>query len=263
LNINGIVETTQSTQSSSEEMFTQMTSLFDEFTGFIKALGLSAGQDEDGNNLLTVGNDMVVMGETMLNDVTVTGDLIAGLMRFDTLENSIDILGPTCYNPITGEADTTLCESQTLYLQKSLAGNIDLLDGAVTITPEGLMNVDGEIRAKKYSVATQTVDDASAGKSAILAGDVSTIVITTALNDNSLIFVTPDTPVLVGTKKIGPTEFEITMDKKEHEDVIVSWWIVDSVEQLSNDGTGDTIASGDDTSGSSGGTGGGAGGGGV
>ena len=180
---------------------------------------------------------MIVLGETLLNDVTVSGDLTAGLIRFDTLENSIDILGPSWLDPITGEPNTILCESQPLFLQKNLAGNIDLLDGTVTISPDGLVDVQGEIRAEKYSVASKTTDDASAGKSVILAGETVITVTTTALNDNSLIFVTPDTPVLLGTRKIGPTEFEITIDKKEHNDIIVSWWIVDSVDRLTFDGT--------------------------
>jgi hypothetical protein len=255
MELHGISESTQSQEQDPQEMLDQMTSLFDEFTGFIEALGLSAGQDENGNELLTVGGDMLVLGETMLNDVTVTGDLVAGLMRFDTLESSIDILGPACYNPTTGEADTFLCESQTLYLQKSLAGNIDLLDGTVVITPEGLVTIDGEIRAEKYSVASPALDNASAGKSVILAGETIITVNTTALNDNSLIFVTPDTPVLLGTKKTGPAEFEITLNDPEASDIVVSWWIVDSFDQLTSDGSIDTIATGDDTSGSSGGTG--------
>jgi hypothetical protein len=244
LALNGISESTSSVQDESANVLAEMTTLANDVNEMVAALGLTAGLDENGDELLTISNDMVALGDTTLSDVTVTGDFLAGLVKIDSIESSIDVLGPECYNPETGVKDGVLCDTQTLYLQKSLAGNVDILDGTVSISPDGLLNVEGEVRAEKYAVSNKAVTDASAGKAVMLAGETSVLVNTTALNDNSLIFVTPDRPVLVGSQKTGTAgEFEITLDKKEREDVIISWWIVDSYDELvETGGTGDTVA---------------------
>ena len=234
MELHGIVESTQSILASQEGLFTQMTALYEEFKSFAGSLSLSAGKDAEGNDLLTVNSDLVVLGETTLGDVNITGNLMAGLIKIDTLANSIDILGPACYNKETGEIDGDLCADQTLYLQKSLAGNIDLFDGVVTIQPDGLLDVKGEIRAEKYAVSTKETSKASAGKNVILAGNTSIEVTTDALNDNSLIFVTPNKPVLVGSKKTGDNTFEITLVENQDNDIEVSWWIVDSYDNVSS-----------------------------
>jgi hypothetical protein len=195
-------------------------------------VGLSAGTDAEGNALLTVNNDLAVLGDTTLSDVTIIGNLMAGLVKIDSLENSIDVLGTACYNPETGLLDSEACTSQTLFLQKSLAGNIDLFNGIVTVSPDGLLNVNGEIRAEKYAVSSKSASKASAGKATIVAGQTTIEINTEALTENSLIFVTPNEPVLLGSKKTNTYSFEISMETAKDTDIEVSWWIVDNVETL-------------------------------
>ena len=93
-----------------------------------------------------------------------------------------------------------------------MAGNIDLFNGVVTISPDGLLVIEGEVRAEKYSVATQDISSASAGKVIIKAGELSTYITTEALTDKSLIFATPNKPVILGTSKSDKeNEFKITI----------------------------------------------------
>ena len=47
-----------------------------------------------------------------------------------------------------------------------------------------------------------------------------------SMTANSIIFVTPERPVAIGSKKIGSDEFEITLDAALEEDLRVNWWIV-------------------------------------
>ena len=59
-----------------------------------------------------------------------------------------------------------------------------------------------------------------------LAGKTSVTVQTTALSTTSRIFVTPDSPVAIGAKKINSNTFKVTIPSIQAEDVKVNWWIV-------------------------------------
>ena len=169
---------------------------------------------------------MNVLGSITASNLTLTDGLNVGLLKINSQENSIDILGTPCYNPDTLAGDETLCEAQTLYLQKNLAGNVNILDGALIIEANGNVKVNGTLSTNKLNINTDSVAAASAGKVTILAGDTNVQVDTTALGDNSLIFVTPERPVVIGSKKIDNTKFEIELKDPESADLDVSWWII-------------------------------------
>jgi hypothetical protein len=106
---------------------------------------------------------MNVLGDTTLSNLTVTGDLMAGMIEIDTLENSINVLGVSCYNDETGETNEECLEmtDQTLYLQKTLSGNLDVFNGKLVIEPSGNMRLDGDLEVtgsvKSESVETDSV----------------------------------------------------------------------------------------------------------
>ena len=77
------------------------------------------------------------------------------------------------------------------------------------------------ITSNKYNVA-----GASAGRTVIKKEEISVIVETEYLTKDSLIFVTPEKPVAIGSKKVEDNKFEITLDKSLDEDLEVSWWVV-------------------------------------
>jgi hypothetical protein len=207
-------------------ILTNITTTIDSFKSFITALGLRA--DEQTQSLI-VDSNLNVMGNTTLTDATVTGDLQVGLMKVDTLQNSLDVLGVSCYNPDTNALDNTLCQSQTLFLQKSLAGNLDIFNGKMIFEPNGNLKVQGTIEAEKFAVNTTKTESATAGKAIIPAGQLTFEVKTTSITDSTLILVTPETPAAIGSK-INDTKdgFIITLKDTETNDLPVNWLLVET-----------------------------------
>jgi hypothetical protein len=142
LGIDGTQETSESS-SSAAGLLASMQALYDEFTGFIDALGISQVDGE-----LVVNTSMSVLGDTTLNNVTVTGDLTAGLIKLGTLENSINILGAPCYDLGTDLYNEEECTFQTLYIQKNLAGNVDFFNGAIVLDPRGNVKIAGDLEVE-------------------------------------------------------------------------------------------------------------------
>jgi hypothetical protein len=172
----------------------------------------------------TISGDLTVLGRTTLTDLGVTGKIISGLMSIDGAEGKINVLGD-------------------LKLQSNGFGNIDLFAGKVTVDHTGNITTEGTVTAK--AVRTDTVDtekltltnhdsstsavlSASAGKVTIPAGQTSVDVTTSALTSNSLIFVTPENPVAIGSKKKDSDTFTIKLGASLSSDLKVNWWIVDA-----------------------------------
>jgi hypothetical protein len=209
-------------------LVSEITEVYTEFKEFTEALGLSKIVDEDGNDLLAIESNMTVTGNTSLADVTITGDVMAGLIKIDTIDNSIGVVGPEC------DDNKELCQTQTLYLQNTLAGNVDILDGTVVITPEGILKVEGTVEAKVFAVNVEDTLGATAGKVTIEKGQTTIEVQTTALTDTSLILATPREPVRFATKKTGSDTFEINLGEEIDTDVEFDWFIVQVTTESGN-----------------------------
>jgi hypothetical protein len=220
-------ESTQSTTSLGlSGILANITQTVDNFKSFVTALDLRA--DEETQSLI-VDSNLNVIGNTTLTNVTITGDLTAGLMKFNTLENSLDVLGVSCFNPDTNELNDVLCQSQTLYLQKSLAGNIDIFNGKIVLEPNGTLKVQGIVEAEKFAVNTAKSESATAGKAIIPSGDTSFEIKTTAVSSQTLILVTPERPVALGSKVSDTGDsFIITLKDPEAEDLSVNWLLVET-----------------------------------
>jgi hypothetical protein len=154
-------------------------------------------------------SDLNVVGNTILNSLTTTGNVHVGLLTFDSSDQSINAIGTT------------------LSLQNKLgAGNIDRFSGKVLMTTDGSIKTVGEVTAKKFNVDTADVAGASAGKVTIPAGEDFAIVETTALTPDSLIFVTPQKPVAIGSSKYDDTTILIELSEPATQDLEVNWWII-------------------------------------
>jgi hypothetical protein len=235
----GIDQTSESTESSESSPITDIFSIaaevagiFDEFKAFIAALGLSSEVDEEGNDILSVASDLNVLGNTTLSDLTVTGDLAVGLLEINSLDNSIDVLGPPC------GVNSILCESQTLHLQKGLAGNVNIFDGQVVIEPSGNLLVQGTIEAETVVAEEFKVKSTSAniGSDIMLTGNTEVTILTSSVTETSKIFITSTSStndqVLYVSAKTANESFTVTLDQPAIADISFDWWVLSIEDQV-------------------------------
>jgi len=236
------MSTPESTESSStvpdtpEGILAEMYTLFDEFKSFIASLSLST----DGQTL-TAAADFNVLGETTLSNLTITGDINAGLMKIDTLNNVFEVAGPSCYNELLGTTNTQLCADQTLYLQKSLAGNVDILNGGLVVNPDGNVTVKGTLIAEKVEatdVATENVTILAASKTIgsgiIPAGQTEVAIDNTLITSTSKIFITATSSTggqaVIVKGKVEGASFTVAVDNSVSSDITFDWWVVNMAE---------------------------------
>ena len=206
-----------------------MLTVFEDFKTFVQSIGMSA----TANGELLVNNDTIILGDTTLNNVTVTGNLQVGLINIDTIENSIQTLGTACYNPESGIIDSQMCADQTLYLQKNLAGNLDFFNGKVTITPDGTFNIAGDLTADKIQANEFSLTGMSdvIGSSILPAGETSITIENFGVTENAKIFVTPTSPTggqaLVVSNKSEGSSFTVSVNAPYTSNITFDWWVLD------------------------------------
>ncbi|MBD3365732.1 MerR family transcriptional regulator [candidate division WWE3 bacterium] len=225
----GVLESTESTSSTSNKddpslVLMEIESVYDEFKEFVAALGLSVNTETE---TLIAESNFTVIGQTTLADTTITGDLAVGLLTIDSMENSIGITGPSCYSEITGETNEALCKTGTLYLQKNLAGNLDIFNGKIVLSPDGNLEVAGAVAASAIRVDE---NGGTIGSGMLEAGETSLIVASAEITSKSKIFVTPTNSTVGQTLWIGEkTEgesFEVKIDSPVDSDITFDWWII-------------------------------------
>jgi hypothetical protein len=226
----GIKESTESTESSEStsstslagltESISTMEQIYTDFKQFVASVGLSLNEETE---TLVAENNFTVLGETTLSDTTITGDLSIGLMNIDSVENAINIKGPSCYSEITGDMNTEICEIQALYLQKNLAGNVDVFNGKIILKPNGEI-VTNDVLAETY----KGIENENIGRTIIHSGEKEVFVENPAIKEKSRIFITPHRPVSVALVNIEENEgFYLGTENKITEDLIIDWWIVE------------------------------------
>jgi hypothetical protein len=231
-NIIGVNQSSESSQSSSSvsfvsELSSQLQNLLDQFTELFASLGLSKE-----NDTLTVSSNLSVMGNTTLSNLTITGDLMAGQLKIDSIENSLNINAPACYNNDTQTLNSELCEAQTIYLQKNLSGNVNLFDGKVVIQPNGDMLVDGNFKAKKVTADEYSVTETSqmTGTAVLGANSHFVTISNPNIKSNSKVFVTPTTSTngqsLIVSEKVENTSFTVSIDNTSGQPIDFDWWIL-------------------------------------
>ena len=204
----------ETTTNFATNLLRKIESLFNELTNRKQTL-------EENNTIISNEGGTNFLENTTFKDVTVTGDLFLGLMKINSLNDSIDVLGATCISDGSG-LNAELCDSQSLYLQKGLAGNVNIFNGKIVLEPDGTINVS------KLAIDVSNEASASAGKATIPAGQTSIEINTTALTGNSLILVTPNTAVAVGKEIVDGDTFRIVLGAPALQSVMVDWLIVDA-----------------------------------
>jgi hypothetical protein len=122
------------------DLLTSLKTLYDNFVQLTEALGLG---NVDGR--LVVESPMDVLGDATFSDLALTGDLSAGMLKFSSTDNTLDIIGPACYNSATETFTDTVCDAQTLYVQKTLAGRVDFFNGGIVLEPNGDLTITGNL----------------------------------------------------------------------------------------------------------------------
>lgn len=173
---------------------------------------------------------MSVLGTATFKDVVVENDLSIGSINIESATNNIQINGADC------SANETLCDSQTLHLQKNLAGNIDLFNGKVTMSVNGDIKTAGTITAKKIITEEYSVKGTSKtiGTGILKAGTTEITITTDAVKSNSKIFITPTVlglkePLSIIEKEEGVT-FTVGITEPMLIDLTFDWFIM-NIEQ--------------------------------
>ena len=196
---------------SSEGIFA-LSNLSDQITDLEKQLLTLSTNNSLSSQDATISGTLSVFGNTMLNNLGITGNLTAGVMTIQGLDT-------------TGQASINTVGA--LKLQDQGAGGLDILNGKIKVDTSGNFISTASVTAKKFNVDTRDVLSASLGTITIKAGQTQAVATTSALTKNSKIFATPqDTPVPVSTKKTGENTFIIKIANPQSEDLKVNWWIV-------------------------------------
>jgi len=205
--------------------FSEATSMYNSLMNTIDALSMSTD-----NGDLVVGTDLIVNGKTILNETTFTGDVQMGQMSFNTLENSLNVLGASCVRP-DGTLDDALCQTQALFLMKNKAGNLNIFDGKVVLKPNGDMQVEKinvtEIKADEYKVASTSQ---VSGTETLLANQTEIVINTTKVKANSKVFVTASNNLegktLYVDEKVDGVSFKVKINQSMTTDVKFDWFIL-------------------------------------
>ncbi len=223
-------ESTESSQSSSSatlavnqtpsDLLVVMQTIYEDLKAMVEALGLT--KDDKG---LAVNSNLTVLGDTALRNVKITGDIMAGMLKIDTLNNQIDLLGPACYTASTGEMNTELCQSQTIFVQKNLAGNVDMFNGAIVFEP------DGTLKAMTITTQVMGVDSKgqSIGEAVVKAGETNITIASPAAKGSYKVFVTSTSNTdgdQIFVKEKAEGEFVVALTAISGSDVKFDWWIV-------------------------------------
>ncbi len=209
-----------------------MQSVYDQFMTTVENLSMST---ENGS--LVVNTNLTVTGEALFNNATFTGDVAIGQIKFDSLNNDISINGMDCTN-IDGTLNTALCETQTLFVMKNKAGNLNFFDGKVVINPLGEMTVEkitaGEVAAAKVKASEYQVVAGSevSGNTQILSGQTEITIITSKVKSNSKVFVTANGDLqgksLYISDKVDGVSFKVKLNQALTSDVNFDWFILNS-----------------------------------
>ena len=201
-------------------LLTSLQILYDNFVQLTEALGL---KQVDGG--LVVESSMTVLGDVKFADATITGNLSVGLLKIDSSQNSLGVVGPACYNPETGTVNDQLCKTQTLYVQKDLAGSVDFFNGAIALMP------DGEIKTTSITAQVYGVDSIgqSVGEGIIPVGETNIAISSSAAKGEYKVFVTATSntegvELFVKDKQEG--QFTVALSGTTALDVKFDWWVV-------------------------------------
>jgi hypothetical protein len=169
---------------------------------------------------------MSVLGTATFKDVVIENDLSIGNINIESATNTIQITGDDC------TANETLCDSQTLHLQKNLTGNIDLFNGKVTMSVNGDIETAGTITAKKVITEEYSVKGTSKtiGTGVLTTGNTEIVIPSAAVKNNSKVFITATNSTngqaMFISNKVEGVSFTVAVDTTLYSDITFDWFIV-------------------------------------
>ena len=216
---------------------------------------LSGAKDLSRNDILDLGNvdikdatisgTLAVLGRTTLTDLGVTGNINAGLLSINGLD---EITSEVCSGrSLTSEVGrcvgTTINTlSGSLYLQSLGLGGIDILAGKITIDTKGNVKISGDINVagnieaegtvttRQLNIDTKDKTAASIGSGILKALETYVTISSTSATENSKIFITSTTPTgnqsLYVRRKTPGVGFVVAVEEPYQKDIVFDWWIV-------------------------------------
>ena len=131
---------------------------------------------EDGK--FVINSDTTISGNLLTNNVSVTGNLKVGTISFDSLENSIEVLGPECD---TNDPSSESCTTNKLSLMPNKSGNIEVFGGDIKLLADGTIT-STKVEAKSISL---DINEGSNSLSQCTKGEMRLV----SENNNSYIYV--------------------------------------------------------------------------
>jgi hypothetical protein len=167
-----------------------------------------------GKSDALTASQSAILDSLTVTDLSVTGKIVSGLLTINGLDEKGEASISTLHGP--------------LKLQVNALENIEMMDGKLIVDTSGNLTTLGEITAKKYNVSTGDVLAASIGEGIIPAASTSVVIQTTAVTENSKIFVTPEgtaIPMAIKTKITGES-FTVFINEPALHEIKFNWWIV-------------------------------------
>lgn len=167
------------------------------------SLPQSTTQNKQTFENLTIG------GKTTVSDLGVTGKVTAGLLvinGFNTVFASLNTL------------------SDDLYIQNEGVGGVNILNGKVLVDKNGNL----EVTKLNFNISDPTTS--SVGSATMTSGSVSLDISTSAVTQNSKIFLTPTSEtggqVLIVKSKTAGRGFKVIIEKSQPSNVTFDWLII-------------------------------------
>ncbi len=190
------------------------------------AADLGLGNDVELSTA-TVSGNLNVLGQTTVNDLGITGNVSMGVLKLNGLNDN----GTASINTLSGD----------LSLQDYGLGGLNILSGKVTIDKDGNVNIQKTVTAQTVNTQKLNITTATATSSATLSASAGTATIsqntdsvtikTTAVTNNSLIYVTFSGDYSPAVRywiegKVAGNSFTVKLDAAVANSVKFNWWIV-------------------------------------
>ena len=196
-------------------------------TNVSSAADLGLGNDVQLSTA-TISGNLNVLGQTTVNDLGITGNVSMGVLKLNGLNDN----GTASINTLSGD----------LSLQDYGLGGLNILSGKVTIDKDGNVNIQKSVTAQTVNTqklnivtsvgaTTSATLSASAGTATISQNSDNVTIKTTAVTNNSLIYVTfsgdynPAVRYWIANKVAG-NSFTVKLDAPVNNSVKFNWWIV-------------------------------------
>lgn len=134
----------------------------------------------------------------------------------------LDVAIDSSNNPFTTDGDLSVLGTATLG-STTIAGSL-LVDGAVRIDSHGIEGIDGKLRL----IGDLSIQGDSIGEAVVPKDATSVTVNSSAVSDNSRIFITPigetDKPLFVASTSDG--SFTVSLSSSASADIKFNWWVI-------------------------------------